>query len=100
MCERKDIRRLKGWLECFPDSVIWIIGGKKDISIIGADRLKELGITNEIKVFSQYTEIDGLKCDNAIIVLYNKWWLNPVANTDTWKFYMENARYVMQIGEL
>lgn len=101
MGERKDLKRLKGWLEHFPDSILWIIAGKKDMAYIGAKYLKEYGIANEMRIFSQSTDtIDGLKCDNAIIILYDKWWMNPVADTETWRYYMANARCVMQIGEL
>lgn len=101
MSERMDIKRLKHWVGRYPDSELWIIAGKKDMAHIGARALKELGIENEIRVFSQSTNtIDGLKCSNVIIVLYDQWWKNPVADTSTFRYYMNNARYVMQIGEL
>lgn len=96
-----ETKRIKHWINQFPDSVLWIIAGNREQAEVYAMALKDNGIRSEMRVFSQSkTTIDGLNSESAIILLCENWWKNPAANTDTFRYYMDNARYVMQMGEI
>ena len=102
MEERHDIKRLKRRLVENPDIEVWIIGGQHDQAKLFQKALVGYGVVlTKPRLFSQSTQsIDGLSPRNAIILLCDFWWNNPVAHTDTFRWYMDNAKYVMQIGEL
>ena len=99
--ERQDIKRLKFWLTNHPDAELWIIGGTHVQAEICQTALKQYGVDRKTRLFSQGTKtIDGLNQQKAIIVLYENWWKSPIADTDAFQWYLDNALHVMQIGEL
>ena len=102
MDERQDIKRLKRRLVENPDIEVWIIGGQLDHAKLCQKALAHYGVfLKKVRLFSQSkTTIDGLNPQNAIILLCDFWWKNPAAGTDAFRWYLDNAKYVMQIGEL
>lgn len=100
----RDVRRIKGMLERFPDLDVWFVGGKLDQSRLAKMKLEQNGIKFKplrTRLFTQNKNaVDGLNPHNALIILCEKWWENPVADTDAFRWYLREAMFVKQVGEI
>ena len=102
MNENRDVRRIKGILEKLPDIDVWLIGGKSDHAKLTKEALEVNGVhLRKTKLFSQSVKsIEGFDARNALIILCDQWWKNPVADTSTFRFYLQEAMFVKQVGEI
>lgn len=99
----RDIYKIKHYLERLPDAEIWVVSGNLRQAKLYWDKItKELGREERKPYFisSRASSIDGLNPQNALILLCGRWWTNLASKTETFKWYLGNAKGTIPVGEL
>lgn len=100
---QKELLRIKDFAERFPDTEIWVISRNGIQAKLYWERIKANIETINIEPYiftANLRTIDGLNPKNAVILLCGRWYENPIANSEAWKYYLKNARYTLPIGEI
>ncbi len=99
---QEELRRLKGYIEKFPDIEIWIISKTNLYAELYWNRIKEHIDTDKKPLFiskGNYNK-DGYNIFNAIIILCGRWYENPIALCDIFKMRISDAKFILAIGEI
>lgn len=107
MIKNKEISRFINYLEKFPNTEVWVMAktintGKSFWkSITSYLEYHNIKVSKKpIFISSRIEKIDGYNTFNAVILLCGKWYINPIAFSDAFRMYLENAKFTLPIGEM
>lgn len=98
----KEISRLKNYIDKFPNLDIWIVSSDKTLAKCYWESIKEyIKIDKKPVIMSTRGNMqEGFNSENALIILCGKWYKNSGAVSNTFRYYLKNAKITFPIGEI